>query len=66
MEMLRPCAEMLDTPENFERFFRDLTEGNDPHREKREELTRLTNQYTDGCSAERVVDWMEELLNQKR
>lgn len=39
--------------------------GNDPHREKREALMRLTNQYTDGHSAERVVDWMEGLLNQK-
>ena len=65
MDMLRPCAEMLDTPEDFERFFRDLTEGNDPHREKREELTRLTNQYIDGNSTTRVVDWLESLLEKR-
>lgn len=65
MEMLRPCAEMLDTPEDFERFFRDLTEGNDPHREKREALMRLTNQYIDGNSTKRVVDWLESLLEKR-
>lgn len=65
MEMLRPCAEMLDTPEDFERFFRDLTEGNDPHREKREALMRLTNQYIDGNSTTRVVDWLESLLEKR-
>lgn len=65
MDMLCPCAEMLDTPEDFERFFRDLTEGNDPHREKREELMRLTNQYIDGNSTKRVVDWLESLLEKR-
>ena len=51
--------------EDFERFFRDLTEGNDPHREKREELMRLTNQYIDGNSTKRVVDWLESMLEKR-
>jgi Putative glycosyl/glycerophosphate transferases involved in teichoic acid biosynthesis TagF/TagB/EpsJ/RodC len=62
MELLRPCAEMLDTPEDFERFLGDLAAGNDPHREQREELTRLTNRYVDGEATKRVVDWLESLL----
>ena len=62
MDILRTSAELLNTPEDFERFFRDLTSGSDPYREKREELMHLTNRYTDGHSTERVVDWMESLL----
>ena len=62
MNLLRSCATMLDTPEDFDAYFRDLVEGNDPLREKREALLHLTNQYTDGHSTERVVDWLETLL----
>lgn len=62
MNLLRNCSVMLNTPEDFEAFFRSLKEGSDPLREKREELKRLTNQYTDGSSAKRVVDWLETLL----
>lgn len=66
MDILRSCSTMLDTVEDFERFFRDLVEGNDPLKEKREEVMRLTNTYLDGNSTKRVVDWMEELLNRSR
>lgn len=62
MNLLRSCAVQLETAEDFEPFFRDLVEGNDPLREKRDELMHLTNQYTDGHSTERVVDWLETLL----
>lgn len=62
MDILKSCSTMLDTPEDFDRFFRDLIEGNDPLREKREEVMHLTNQYTDGNSTKRVVDWLESLL----
>ena len=63
MELLRSCATILDTPEDFDAFFRDLVSGNDPLRERRLELMHLTNQYTDGHSTERVVDWLETLLD---
>ncbi len=62
MNLLRSCAVNLLTAEDFEPFFRDLVAGNDPLREKRDELMHLTNQYTDGNSAKRVVDWLETLL----
>ncbi len=62
MELLRSCAGKLETVEDFEPFFRDLITGNDPLREKREELLHLTNQYVDGNSTKRVVDWLEDLL----
>ena len=62
MNLLRSCTVQLESAEDFESFFRDLVEGNDPLREKRDELMHLTNQYTDGHSTERVVDWLETLL----
>lgn len=65
MELLRSCAVKLESAQDFESFFRDLTEGNDPLREKREELMHLTNKFADGNSAKRVVDWFEEILSKK-
>ena len=65
MELLRSCAGKLETVEDFEPFFRDLITGNDPLREKREELLHLTNQYVDGNSTQRVVDWLEGLLHKR-
>ena len=62
MDLLRSSATMLNTPEDFDAFFRDLVAGNDPLREKRLALMHLTNQYTDGHSTKRVVDWLETLL----
>lgn len=61
--LLSPSGELLDTPEDFERFFADLTGGRDPHRAERERLTRLTNEYLDGASAARVADWLERRIN---
>ena len=67
MDIVRACGPELNTVEDFEAFARDLVSGNDPYREKREEIKHLTNQYTDGNSAKRVVDWLETLLpNSKR
>lgn len=65
MDLLRSCAVQLETPQDFERFFADLISGNDPLREKRDELMHLTNQYTDGNSTKRVVDWLETLLPER-
>ena len=65
VDILRSCSTMLDTAEDFERFFRDLAEGNDPLREKRDEVMRLTNTYLDGNSTRRVVDWLETLLAER-
>ena len=65
MEMLKSCSTILNTANDFEPLFRDLIEGNDPLKEKRDEVMRLTNKYTDGNSTERVVDWMEELLEKR-
>lgn len=65
MDLLRSSATMLNTPEDFDAFFRDLISGNDPLREKRLALMHLTNQYTDGHSTERVVDWLETLLKRQ-
>lgn len=62
MDLLRSCSVKLETAEDFEPFFRDLVAGNDPLREKRDELMHLTNYYTDGNSTKRVVDWLETLL----
>lgn len=62
MNLLRSCSVKLETAEDFEPFFRDLVAGNDPLREKRDELMHLTNYYTDGNSTKRVVDWLETLL----
>ena len=65
MDLLRSCSVQLETPSDFERFFSDLVEGNDPLREKREELMHLTNQYIDGNSTKWVVDWLESLLEKR-
>ena len=62
MDLLRGCSTMLNCAEDFDAFFRDLVSGNDPLREKRDALMRLTNRYTDGNSTQRVVDWLETLL----
>ena len=62
MNLLRDCCVTLETADDFDSFFRDLIEGNDPLREKRDKLMHLTNHYTDGNSAARVVDWLETLL----
>ncbi len=66
MDIVRACGPELATPEDFEAFFRDLVSGNDPYRESRERIKHLTNQYTDGNSARRVVDWLETLLPQHK
>lgn len=63
MDILRSCSVQLETAEDFEPFFRDLIAGDDPLREKRDELMHLANYYTDGNSTKRVVDWLEALLN---
>lgn len=65
MDLLRSCAVNLGSAEDFERFFHDLVSGNDLLREKREALMRLTNQYIDGNSTKRVVDWLESLLEKR-
>lgn len=62
MDIVRACGPELATLEDFEAFFQDLVSGNDPYRESRERIKHLTNQYTDGNSAKRVVDWLETLL----
>ena len=62
MDIVRACGPELNTPEDFEFFFLDLISGNDPYRESREKVKHLTNQYIDGNSAGRVVDWLETLL----
>ena len=62
MNLLRSCAVKLERAEDFEPFFRDLIAGNDPLQKKRDELMHLTNQYVDGNSTMRVVDWLESLL----
>ena len=62
MDIVRACGPELNTVEDFEAFFRDLSAGSDPYRESREKIKHLTNQYTDGNSAKRVVDWLETLL----
>lgn len=62
MDIMRGCSTMLNTIDDFELFFRNISSGNDPLKEKREEIKQLTNQYTDGCSTKRVVDWLETLL----
>lgn len=63
MDLLRSCSVQLNVPQDFEEFFSDLVGGNDPLREKREELMHLTNQYIDGNSTLRTVDWLEDLLD---
>ena len=65
MDLLLSCAVQLNAPQDFEGFFSDLVDGNDPLREKREELMHLTNQYVDGNSTQRVVDWLESLLEKR-
>ena len=62
IDLLTSCSTLLNTVEDFEPFFRDLVEGNDPLVEKRDEVMRLTNTYLDGNSTRRVVDWLETLL----
>ncbi len=62
MDILRSCSTMLNSIDDFDGFFRDIVEGNDPLRTKREEVMHLTNQFTDGNSTKRVVDWLETLL----
>ena len=63
MNLLKDCSTLLDTAEEFEVFFRDLIEGNDPLQEKRAELMHLTNEYTDANSTKRVVDWLGDILS---
>ncbi|MBR0156055.1 MAG: CDP-glycerol glycerophosphotransferase family protein [Clostridia bacterium] len=62
MDLLRSCSAVLNSPEDFDAFFADLVNGNDPLRERRLEVMHLTNRYTDGNSAKRVVDWLETFL----
>ena len=66
MNIVRACGPELKSLDDFDAFFRDLVAGNDPYREKREQIKLLTNQYTDGNSAKRVVDWLETLLHQHK
>ena len=62
---LRESAAMLDTPDDFRTFFAQLASGDDPLRAKRLQLTKLTNQYTDGPSAERVAAFLAERLRER-
>ena len=62
---LRESAAMLDTPDDFRTFFAQLAAGDDPLRAKRLQLTKLTNQYTDGHSAERVAAFLAERLRER-
>ena len=56
---------MLDTPDDFRTFFEQLAAGDDPLRPQRLQLTKLTNQYTDGHSAERVAVFLAERLRER-
>ena len=62
---LRESAAPLDTPDDFRTFFEQLAAGDDPLRAKRMQLTKLTNQYTDGHSAERVAAFLAERLRER-
>ena len=62
---LRESAAPLDTPDDFRVFFEQLAAGDDPLRAKRMQLTKLTNQYTDGHSAERVAAFLAERLRER-
>ena len=62
---LRESAAPLDTPDDFRTFFEQLAAGDDPLRAKRLQLTKLTNQYTDGHSAERVAAFLAERLRER-
>ncbi len=64
MNLMKSCSTILDDPEDFDAFFRDLTEGRDPLQEKRREITQLTNKYLDDQSTKRVVDWLGQLLGE--
>ena len=62
---LRESAALLDTPDDFRTFFEQLAAGDDPLLAKRLQLTKLTNQYTDGHSAERVAAFLAERLRER-
>ncbi|MDD6077856.1 MAG: CDP-glycerol glycerophosphotransferase family protein [Oscillospiraceae bacterium] len=64
-ELLRACAEMLDTPADFTIFLEQIASGEDPFFAQRSQLKYLTNQYTDNRSAQRVLDFLAEQIEKK-
>ena len=62
IKSLADAAEALDTPEDFETFFRHIALGEDVCRAGRERVKKLTNAYTDNHSTQRVVDFVEEKI----
>lgn len=46
--------------EDFMRFLHSVAEGRDPGLELRDQINKIANDYTDGKSAQRVVDFIAE------
>lgn len=65
MDIIRPCGTMLDTPEDFDRFFGIVASGDDPNEAGRKALKALTNQYTDDHSTDRFMRFLDEKLGER-
>lgn len=46
----------LNTPEEFREFLKDTLEGSDPFAEKRQEVGKLVNQFSDGQDSRRALE----------
>lgn len=62
VETFADAVETLDTPGDFETFFRHIDEGEDVCRAGRERMKRLTNAYADDQSAGRVAGFVAEQI----
>jgi CDP-glycerol glycerophosphotransferase (TagB/SpsB family) len=64
--LLQGCSEMLDTAQDFERFLSRIASGEDPLREKRAQVKRLTNTYVDGNASKRVVEFLAQEIAKRQ
>lgn len=63
--IMTECSEMLNTPEDFERFFSNIALENDPLKGKRYEVMHKIDDFCDANSTERTLRWIESIIKEK-
>lgn len=61
--VLKEAAYLLEKPEDFDDLFKYVVTGEDPLKEKRLQLMKTTNRYTDNKSAKRVARFIMDRLS---
>lgn len=62
MDFIRKGAAMLDTPEEFDRFFESVVSGQDPNEAGRKAVKEWANSFPDDRSTDRFMEFLREAM----